>query len=42
MLDVNQMGLSLFIIAGAVLIIIGATRIYRSMKKRDKDDKKKP
>jgi len=41
MLDVNQMGISLFILAGAVMVIIGATRVYRSMKKRGKDDKKK-
>jgi len=41
-LDINQMGISLFIIAGAVLIIVGATRVYRSVKKRDKDDKTKP
>lgn len=32
-LDVDSMGLSLFIIVGAVLVIIGATRIYRNRKK---------
>lgn len=32
-LDVNQIGISLFIITGAVLLIIGATRIYRNRRK---------
>lgn len=33
MFDVNQIGISLFIIVGAVMVIIGATRIYRNRKK---------
>jgi len=38
MLDVNQMGISLFIIAGAVMFIIGAARVYRNRQKRNKKD----
>jgi len=41
MFDFNQVGLSLFIIFGAVLVIIGATRLYRNSRNRGKDDKKK-
>lgn len=32
-MTVDSIGLSLFIIVGAVLIIIGANRIYRNRKK---------
>lgn len=30
---IDSMGISLFIIAGAALVIIGAVRIYRNRKK---------
>ena len=39
MMSIESAGLSLFIIFGAVLVIIGATRIYRNWKK-GKNDKK--
>lgn len=40
MFNTDQIGISLFIIAGAVMVIIGATRLYRNRKNKGEGKKK--